>query len=111
MVKFENAFRDTPEVVDLLMEEAGSTCRAIELGDGYLAAVINPCLGPDEDRVARLLLAAPEMLVLLEAATSDGLPQDFRNRAHAIVSSVRGDSGREPNGAQELGSQGSHARD
>jgi hypothetical protein len=57
------------------------------------------------------LIAAPEMLALLEAVASGDLPQDFRNRAHAIVSAVRGESSRELDGTSELGSQRSHARD
>lgn len=104
--------RETTEIVDLLLEEADEDCRVIELGDGYLAAILNPCLGPDEDPVVRLILAAEDMLVLLEeAAKTQALPQDFRNRANAIVSAVRAGNGRERDGAQELGSQGGHARD
>ena len=104
--------RDTAEVVDLLLEEADDDCRVLELDDGYLAAILSPCLGPEEEQMMRMLAAAPDMLALLEdIATAGALPQDFRNRASAIVSSVRAGNGRERDGAQELGSQGSYARD
>lgn len=109
--EFRDSVRNTDEVIELLEEEAGESCRAIELADDYLVAVVNPCLGPDTDRILRLLIAAPEMLELLEAATSDDPPQDFRNRARAIVLAVRGESGQEPDGAEQLGSQAGHARD
>lgn len=111
-MRLQAAARETTDIVDLLLEEADEDCRVIELGDGYLAAVLNPCLGPDEDLVARLMVASPDMLALLEeAAMAQALPQDFRNRANAIVLAVRAGNGRERDGAQELGSQGGHARD
>ncbi|HIG23437.1 MAG TPA: hypothetical protein EYQ28_13315 [Henriciella sp.] len=104
--------RHRAEVVDLLLEEADEECPVLELGDGYLAAILNPCLGPEEEHLMRLLTTAPDMLALLEdMATACALPQDFRNRANAIVSSVRVGDGRELDGAQELGSQGGYARD
>ena len=111
MFEFRDSVRDTDEVIELLEEAAGETCRAIELADDYLVAAISPCLGPEPDRILHLLIAAPEMLALLEAVASGDLPQDFRNRAHAIVSAVRGESSRELDGTSELGSQRSHARD
>ena len=111
-MRLHDAARDTAEIVNLLLEEAGEDCRVLELSDGYLAAILNPCLGPEEESVVRLMSAAPDMLaLLLEAASAEGLPQDFRNRANALVSTIRDGNGRERNGAQELGSQGSHARD
>ena len=111
MFELRDSVRDTDEVIELLEEEAGETCRAIELADDYLVAAINPCLGPDADRILCLLIAAPEMLALLEEAASGDPPQDFRNRAHAIVSAIRGESSRERDATPELGSKGNHARD
>ena len=111
-MRLQDGTREKTEIVDLLVAEASEECRVLELQDGYLAAVLSPCLGPDEDAVVRLILAAPDMLAMLEeAAKAEFVPQDFRKRANAIVSTVRAENSWERDGAQELGSQRGHARD